>query len=50
MVKVFDLGGGLVCWLYGGEYYLYGVTVGGDPRVLPSEAMAREIAAAGHAR
>lgn len=26
------------------EYYVYGVTVGGDPRVVPSLGMAREIA------
>lgn len=29
------------------EYYVYGVTVGGDPRIAPSLAMAREIAAGG---
>lgn len=32
-------------WLIDGEYYVYGVTLGGDPRVCHSEGMAREIAA-----
>lgn len=27
------------------EYYVYGVTIGGDPRVVPSIGMAREVAA-----
>ena len=27
------------------EYYVYGVTVGGDPRIVPSLGMAREVAA-----
>jgi hypothetical protein len=27
------------------EYFVYGVTDGGDPRVVPSLGMAREIAA-----
>jgi hypothetical protein len=31
-------------WFVDGEYYVYGVT--GDPRVCPSEGMAREVAAA----
>lgn len=30
---------------YGFDYYVYGVTVGGDPRVCPSLGMAREVAA-----
>ncbi len=30
---------------YGSDFYVYGVTVGGDPRVAPSLGMAREIAA-----
>ena len=30
---------------YGSDFYVYGVTVGGDPRVVPSLGMAREIAA-----
>ncbi|MEX2431077.1 MAG: hypothetical protein WD645_04070 [Dehalococcoidia bacterium] len=32
-------------WLIDGEYYVYGVTVSGDPRVCPSLGMAREAAA-----
>jgi hypothetical protein len=30
---------------WGVEYYVYGVTIGGDPRVCPSLGMAREVAA-----
>ena len=30
---------------YGLEYYVYGVTVGGDPIVCPSVGMAHEVAA-----
>jgi len=30
---------------YGSDFYVYGATVGGDPRVAPSIGMAREIAA-----
>lgn len=44
-MKIFDYGHGIECWLFGGEYYVYGVNVGGDPRVVPSEGMAREVAA-----
>jgi hypothetical protein len=33
------------CFEIGSEFYLYGVTQGGDPRVLPSIGMARELAA-----
>ncbi len=33
------------CFEIGGEFYLYGVTQGSDPRVLPSIGMARETAA-----
>jgi hypothetical protein len=29
---------------YGVEFYVYGVTASGDPRVCPSLAMAREVA------
>ncbi len=32
-------------WEVYGEYYVYGVTQSGDPRVCPSLGMAREIAA-----
>jgi hypothetical protein len=30
---------------YGTDYYVYGVTASGDPRVCPSLNMAREVAA-----
>lgn len=30
---------------YGIDYYVYGVTMNGDPRVCPSLGMAQEIAA-----
>lgn len=30
---------------WGAEYYVYGVTPSGDPRVCPSLGMAREVAA-----
>lgn len=30
---------------YGSDYYVYGVTNGGDPIVCPSIGMAREVAA-----
>lgn len=30
---------------WGTDYYVYGVTVGGDPRVCPSIGMAREVGA-----
>ena len=31
---------------HGDDFYVYGVNLNGDPRVCPSEAMAREVAAA----
>ncbi|MDB5582918.1 MAG: hypothetical protein JWR80_8094 [Bradyrhizobium sp.] len=46
-IKIFDYGSGIECWQLDGEFYVYGVTIGGDPRVVPSEGMARAIAAAG---
>lgn len=36
----------IAIWLVDGEYYIYGVTQGGDPRIAHSEGAAREIAAA----
>jgi hypothetical protein len=33
------------CFQIGGEFFLYGVTQSGDPRILPSIGMAREVAA-----
>ncbi len=49
-ILIFDYGTGIfgrpvACFLTGGDYYLYGVTQGGDPRILPSIGMAREVAA-----
>lgn len=32
-------------WQVGQEYFVYGVTVGGDPIVCPSIGMAYEVAA-----
>ena len=47
---VFNYGNGIfgrmiVCYRIGNEFFLYGVTASGDPRVLPSIGMAREVAA-----
>ena len=43
--------GGVEIWkvaeAWGFDYYVYGVMKSGDPRVCPSEDMAREVAAAG---
>ena len=33
------------CYRIGDEFFLYGVTASGDPCVLPSIGMAREVAA-----
>jgi hypothetical protein len=33
------------CHRLGDEFFVYGVTASGDPRVLPSVGMAREVAA-----
>jgi hypothetical protein len=48
--KVFSHGtgifGGMIeCYRIGDEFFLYGVTAQGSPRVLPSIGMAREVAA-----
>ena len=47
---VFNFGFGIFgrtieCHRIGDEFFLYGVTASGDPRVLPSIGMAREVAA-----
>ena len=47
---VFDFGTGIfgrtiACYRLGDEFFLYEVTASGDPRVLPSIGMAREVAA-----
>lgn len=39
------LGRMIECYKIGEEFFLYGVTANGDPRVLPSIGMAREVAA-----
>ncbi len=31
--------------IWGVDYYVYGVTLSGDPRICPSLGMAREVAA-----
>ncbi len=46
MQLVFDYGQGLICYEIDGEYFVYGMTERGDPRVAHSEGAAREIAAA----
>lgn len=48
--RMFDYGFGIfgraiLCYRVGEEFFLYGVTASGDPRVLPSLGMAREVAA-----
>ena len=48
--RVFSYGTGIFgrvieCHRIGEDYFLYGVTASGDPRVLPSLGMAREVAA-----
>ena len=45
--KLIHKQGKIEIWQIDGEFYVYGVTVSGDPRVCPSLGMAREIAAAG---
>ena len=48
--RVFVYGTGIFgqlieCHRIGDDFFLYGVTASGDPRVLPSLGMAREVAA-----
>ena len=48
--RVFSYGAGIFgrvieCHRIGDDYFLYGVTASGNPRVLPSLGMARELAA-----
>ena len=38
-------GHAIECYRIGDEFFLYGVTASGDPRVLPSIGMAQEVAA-----
>ena len=49
-IQMFDYGFGIfghaiVCYRMGDEFFLCGITASGDPRVLPSLGMAREVAA-----
>lgn len=37
--------GPIEIWSVDGEFYVYGVTLGGDPIVCPSIGMAHEVAA-----
>ncbi len=45
MQKIADYGNGIEIWRIGDEFFVFGVTAGGDARVCPSEGMAREVAA-----
>lgn len=45
MPKLIEKRGEIEIWQVDDEFYVYGVTVSGDPRVCPSLGMAREIAA-----
>lgn len=45
MAKIADYGNGVEIWEADGEFYVYGVL--SDPRVCPSEDMARAVAAGG---
>lgn len=44
-MRLIEKRGQIEIWGVDGEFYVYGVTQGGDPRVCPSIGMAREIAA-----
>jgi len=44
-MRLIEKRGNIEIWLADGEYYVYGVTLSGDPRVCPSLGMAREVAA-----
>jgi hypothetical protein len=43
-MTIIEKRGKIEIWLVRGEYYVYGVTMSGDPRVVPSIGMAREVA------
>ena len=36
--------GKIEIWQFGAEYFVFGVTIGGDARICPSLGMAREVA------
>ena len=44
-MRLIERRGHIEIWQVGNEFFVYGVTVGGDPCIVPSLAMAREIAA-----
>lgn len=44
-MELIEKRGRIEIWRVDNEYYVYGVTLGGDPRVCPSLGMAREVAA-----
>lgn len=48
-MKLIEKNGDVEIWQvnepWGADFYVYGVTNSGDPRVCPSLAMAREVAA-----
>jgi hypothetical protein len=45
MRLVFQHSASVYCWEIAGEFFVYGLMIGGDPRVCHSEAAARSIAA-----
>lgn len=45
MPKLIFKMGRVECWEVDGDFYVYGVLNSGDPRVCPSESMARDVAA-----
>lgn len=44
-MRLIDKHDGIEIWQVGDEFFVYGVTRGGDPIICPSLGMAREIAA-----
>lgn len=44
-MKLIHKCGKIEIWQVDDEFYVYGVTVGGDPRICPSIGVAREVAA-----
>jgi hypothetical protein len=48
-MRLVEKGDKIEIWEVGDEFFVYGLTFGGDPRVCPSLKMAHEIAAAGAA-
>ena len=44
-MKLIHKRGKIEIWQVGNEWFVYGVTVGGDPRICPSLGMAYEVAA-----